>query len=364
MDNFEAPPSSLRGAISPIREERLHELRRQAQQQAQQQAPGQSVLPQHGIRPAGGPFPQASAANGYYGLPVLKAPPWKTEVPAYLFVGGAAGAAAVIGCAAGLLTPSDRELIRDARWLAAIGGAISPALLIADLGMPSRFLNMLRVFKLQSPMSVGSWTLVAFSNSAAAAAFASSFRNRGGSLRFVENAAAALSGLFGLGLATYTGVLLGATAIPVWYENARVLPVHFAASGLGAAVSLLELKGHASNSALNTLGIASALTETVVGVALEFDKRPALAPLKSGKSGWITRLGGILSGPVPLILRLVAGSSDTERSRRLRRLAAASTVAGSFLTREAWVQAGRASAENPSVPLELPGPPPRPALSD
>jgi len=360
MDNFEAPPSALRGAAPPIREERLHEIRRQAQQQGQAPA----VLPQQGIRPAGAPFPQASSANGYYGLPVLKAPPWKTEVPAYLFVGGAAGAAAVMGCAAKWLTPSDRELIRDARWMAAIGGVISPALLTADLGMPSRFLNMLRVFKLQSPMSVGSWTLVAFSNSAAAAAFASSFRNRGGSLRFVENAAAALSGLFGLGLATYTGVLLGATAIPVWYENARILPAHFAASGVGAAVSLLELKGHATNPALNTLGIASALTETVVGAALEFDKKPALAPLKSGKSGWITRIGGILSGPVPLILRLVAGSSGTERSIRLRRLAAASAVAGSLLTRQAWVQAGRASAENPSVPLELRASPPRPALSE
>jgi hypothetical protein len=117
---------------------------------------------------------------------------------------------------------------------------------------------------------------------------------------------------------------------------------------------MLELKGHASNSALNSLGIASALTETLVGVSVELDKKKALAPLKSGKSGWLTRLGGILSGPIPLVLRLIAGSSGSERSIRLRRIAAASTVAGSLLTRQAWVQAGRASAENPSVPLALP----------
>lgn len=328
------------------REKRLNGIRRDAKEMR--------TLAQQGVRPSGAPFPRASAEHGYYGLPALKGPPWTPEVPAYLFVGGAAGAAAVIGCAASWFTPSDRELIRDARWLAAIGGMISPALLTSDLGMPSRFLNMLRVFKVQSPMSVGSWTLVAFSSTAAAVAFASSFRQRGGSLRFVESAAAALSGLFGLGLATYTGVLLGATAIPVWYENVRVLPMHFAASGVGAAVSMLELKGDASNPALNSLGIASALTETLVGVSVELDKRKALAPLKSGKSGWLTRLGGILAGPIPLVLRLMAGTSGSEYSIRLRRIAAASTLAGSLLTRQAWVQAGRASAENPSVPLALP----------
>jgi hypothetical protein len=328
------------------REERLLEIRRQAEKLG--------VASQHGLRAAGAPVPQASAERGYYGLPALKVPPWSQEIPAYFFVGGAAGAAAVIGCAASWLSPADREMIRDARWLAAIGGAISPALLIADLGMPSRFLNMLRVFKLQSPMSVGSWTLVAFSSTAAAAAFAASFRNGGGSLQFVENAAGALSGLFGLGLATYTGVLVGATAIPVWYENVRTLPLHFAASGIGAAVSILELKGHASNPSLNALGIASALVETAVGISIEVDKKAALAPLKRGRSGWITRLGGILSGPVPLVLRLIAGASGSRRSVQLRRIAAASMVAGSLLTRQGWVQAGRVSASNPSVPLELP----------
>lgn len=328
------------------REARLREIRGQAE--------NLGVGSQQGVRPAGAPFPRASADHGYYGLPALKAAPWSAEVPAYFFVGGAAGAAAVIGCAASLLTPSDRRIIRDARWLAAIGGAISPALLISDLGMPSRFLNMLRVFKMQSPMSVGSWTLVAFSSTAAVAALARSFRNGGGSLQFIEDAAGVLSGLFGLGLATYTGVLVGATAIPVWYENARILPVHFAASGLGAAVSMLELKGHASNRSLNALGIASALAETVVGISVEVDKKPALRPLKSGKSGWITRLGGLLSGPLPLVLRLMAGNSGTRRSIRMRQVAAASMIAGSLLTRQGWVQAGGASAENPSVPLELP----------
>src|SRR6185312_15572237 len=114
-----------------------------------------------GVLPISAPFPRATAETGYYGLPLLKEPQWTPEVPLYFFVGGAAGASAVIATAAHLLT-DDQRLVRSARMVAAAGGVISPALLISDLGVPSRFLNMLRVFKLQSPMSMGAWTLAAF----------------------------------------------------------------------------------------------------------------------------------------------------------------------------------------------------------
>src|SRR5690242_16189647 len=168
MDSIDPTLAKYRNGMPLIGEERLQQIRREAE--------NFGIASKQGGRPVSASFLQASPEHGYYGLPALKAPPWTVEVPAYLFVGGAAGAAAVIGCAAGLLTPSDRQLIRDARWLAALGGAISPALLTSDLGMPSRFLNMLRVFKIRSPMSVGSWTLVAFSSTAAVAAFAHSLR--------------------------------------------------------------------------------------------------------------------------------------------------------------------------------------------
>ena len=46
-----------------------------------------------------------------------------------------------------------------------------------------------------------------------------------------------LSLLSGASLASYTGVLIGATAIPVWSASARMLPLHFAASGMGATRS-------------------------------------------------------------------------------------------------------------------------------
>jgi formate-dependent nitrite reductase membrane component NrfD len=201
---------------------------------------------------------------------------------------------------------------------------------------------MLRVFKLQSAMSVGAWTLVAFSSSAAASAFADVVdRETGGSLpvRVIADAAGALSAATGTVLATYTGVLIGATAIPVWSANVRTLPIHFGASGVGAAVSLLELCGHHRDPALNRLGIGAALVETLTGGHVELSQDPALAPLKQDWSGAVTRTGGVLSGPVPLALRLLAG-----RSPSARRLAAVSTVVGSFLTRLGWLAAGRESA--------------------
>src|SRR5205823_13420790 len=139
------------------------------------------------------------------------------EVPVYFFVGGAAGAAAVIAQAA-RLTGSKPELVRDARTLAAIGAILSPALLISDLGRPSRFLNMLRVFKIKSAMSVGVYIVTGFSNVAVAAkvAQAAGARFPGWPLRLVENLAGFTAALLGLGMASYTGVLVGATSIPVW----------------------------------------------------------------------------------------------------------------------------------------------------
>ena len=331
-------------------EARLLEIRREAEQQG--------TVRSAGIRPEGAPFPIASPQAGYYGIPLLKQPQWKWEVPVYFFVGGAAGAAAVLGGMAHYFG-EDKKLVQDARWIAAVGGALSPALLISDLGRPARFVNMLRVFKVQSPMSLGSWVLSAFSSAAAATAFAGTMREKFGDwlpLRILENAGEALATSTGLFISNYTGVLIGATAIPVWNENVRTLPIHFAASGVGAAVSLLELAGHDRHRGLNALGIGSALIETLEGASIELTPSAANLPLKRGVSGLITRTGGLLSGPVPLLLRMLAGSSGTTRSRSLRRTAAFATLAGSLLTRFAWMQAGHASARNFRLPLELPEP--------
>lgn len=255
----------------------------------------------------------------YYDIPLLKPPVWTWEVPVYFFVGGAAGASAVIALAA-QVTGADRNLVRDARRIAAAGAALSAPLLIADLGRPERFLHMLRVFKPKSPMSVGAWTLAVFGGASTGAAI---FKGRLG------DAAALVAAGSGLVMSTYTGVLLGATAIPVWVQHKKTLPIVFGASALASAVSLLELRGH-REPALNALGFAAAAAEAALA---QRSKRIGAAEL--------------FSGIVPAVLR-----AASIKSKRLRRVAAGAALLGSLLTRLAWVEAGKASAKDPRQALK------------
>src|SRR5438270_10046575 len=290
-------------------EHRLVEIRREAE------TTGKVVA--KGARPGGAPFPVASPETGYYGIPLLKEPAWTWEIPLYFFVGGAAGAAAVVGAVASY-TGADRKIVRDARWIAAAGSVLSPALLIGDLGKPSRFLNMLRVFKPQSAMSVGVWTLVGFSAGASAAAFAQFLSDRYGPsfpVRVLERAGEAASLAFGLPFSNYTGVLIGATAIPAWNQNVGDLPIHFGMSGLSAAIGLLELMGNRRSRALEMLGLGAALWECWEGLRIESRQMPALDPLKHGPSGTVTRIGGLLSGPVPALLRVASLFSGSKIGR-------------------------------------------------
>jgi formate-dependent nitrite reductase membrane component NrfD len=165
----------------------------------------------------------------------------------------------------------------------------------------------------------------------------------------LRDVAASGSALFGLVMATYTGVLLGVTAIPAWNKHAATLPVHFAASALASATSLLELRDH-DEPALNALATLAAAFETWTGFQLEKGERTS-RPLMRGDSRAVARpsgrdvrsplmrTAGVLSGPVPLALRLIG-----MKSRKARRVAAAMTIAGSLATRFAWVEAGKKSA--------------------
>lgn len=329
------------------REHRLDEIRREAERRGQ--------LEVVGAQAQGARFPRASPETGYYKIPLLKEPPWTWEIPFYFFVGGAAGAAAVIGAIADY-TGAERDLVRHARWIAAAGSVISPALLIGDLGRPERFLAMLRVFKPQSPMSVGVWTLLGFSSGAASAAFAGFLSDRYGPslpVRVLENAGQAASLIFGLPFSNYTGVLIGATAIPVWNRNAGDLPIHFGASGLGAAVGILELMGHRRSRALQALGLGAAIFEMWEGARIEARSHDHLDPLKHGASGWVTRTGGMLSGPVPALLRALSLFGSRKRALKLRSFAGWSAILGSLITRIAWVHAGHVSARDWRLPLDI-----------
>jgi hypothetical protein len=293
--------------------------------------------------------PEISTTESYYGLPVLKAPVWTWEVPLYFFLGGIAGVSACIAFIAQLFH-SDPALVRACLWMGLVGSAICPMLLVSDLGRPSRFLNMLRVFKLQSAMSMGAWILVAFSGCAFLGVLGIELVLRGFAnpltvlLLWVGEAFGALTGLL---LASYTGVLIGATAIPVWSENRKLLPAHFLTSGLGSASGILELAGFLIP-ATQILGFAAAGIETAIGALIELGKSPADAPLHHGKSGLLLRISGFVEGPVALLLRIFAGSVPAGRYA-----AAGCFLLGALLSRYGWIWAGRVSAHDPHALFDL-----------
>src|SRR5579871_1625059 len=196
-------------------EERLEEIRESARREAPP-PPADTA-----VQTAVGALDPAEV--GYYGLPLLKPPTWTWEVPLYFFLGGISGMSACIAFAAQVFE-APTNLIRFTLWMGLIGAAICPALLISDLGRPLRFLNMLRVFKWRSPMSMGSWILVGFSGCVFIAVVAMELVVRGYTqtaivtVLWLAQVAAAVTGLL---LASYTGVLIGATAIPVWNQNLK-----------------------------------------------------------------------------------------------------------------------------------------------
>ncbi len=269
---------------------------------------------------------------------------WTWQVGLYFFVGGTAGMSGVIALA-GLLTGQSIDLVGAALGVALAGAVISPILLIADLGRPTRFLNMLRVFKWRSAMSMGVWTLLLFGGFAASALLltersglltqlgASPIAQRG--FAFILTT---LTALFGVVLATYTGVLLGATAIPAWSAHHRLLPFHFGVVALGSAGATLELLGFRM-AALNAIGLTVAAVETSVGAWIELRRKDTTArALHIGVAGRLLRTAALMTGPVPLLLRLYGRVP----------IAAVCLLLGAVLSRYGWLFAGRFSALDPA----------------
>jgi formate-dependent nitrite reductase membrane component NrfD len=180
--------------------------------------------------------------ESYYGRNIVKEPVWTPEIPLYFWTGGIAGASAVLHGVARLA--GNEQLAKRSLFIGAVADAVSPVLLVKDLGRPERFLNMFRMFKVTSPMSVGSWILLVSggaSNTAAALELLDA-------LAPVKRVAGAVSLVAGPPLATYTGALVANTSIPVWSEARDQLPWLFGASATataGAAATVLTPVGSA-----------------------------------------------------------------------------------------------------------------------
>ena len=280
----------------------------------------------------------------YYDRPVLKSPVWIWTVPAYFFVGGIAGAAMTMGMAAQLFGGTRlRAFDERCRWIGAIGGSVGSVLLISDLGRKGRFLNMLRVFRPSSPMSIGSWVLALATPLSGCSALLSGDR---GALRYVGYGAGIGAGILGMPLATYTAVLLSHSAAPVWLATRRSLPLLFGASSMASLASVLELTPleDRERTIVHRFAIAGRAAEVAV---CEVVQREADAdhhvgrPLHEGVSGTLWGLAKGLAA-ASLVLSVFAGKSKTRRTA-----AGICGVLGGLALRFAIFHAGKASTRDP-----------------
>jgi hypothetical protein len=262
--------------------------------------------------------PAQQVTDTYYDLPVIKAAPWKWYVPAYFYLGGLGGAAAT-------LIPMTRgRQARRLHWIASIAEGSGALCLIADLGKPLRFLNMMRVFRPTSPMNMGTWILAAASTAG------------GLGLLVDSKVLASTAAVTGSMLSTYTGVLLGNTTVPVWHATRRRIPLWFAASSAASLASLLEVIG----TPLRRYSLA-AKTAEIVGMGMV-----ERAATTAGVARPL-RESGLWRAAKWLGLASLAATA-LRRDRLAGVLGTASALAGRF----AIVEAGRASAADPRATFE------------
>jgi formate-dependent nitrite reductase membrane component NrfD len=305
---------------------------------------------------------------------LLKSAEWPLLIDIYFFLGGIAGGAFVIATIANLLDAERyRNVVRVGYYVALLAVVPAPILLIVDLGLPTRFLHMLLVskpstaigmgaltlgpfhLKLLSPMSAGAWALLAFSGCAFLAALDVLLEQRGGrgfpGLRLVVGLVGSVFGFF---LAAYPGVLLGATARPL-FVNGHWLGALFLAVGAstgGAAIALiLALLGGERRDVLAPLMrvVVAALVVQAAALALfivtvkmsgSVGISRALAPLLSGEYSLTFWLGAVLVGlVVPLAFGL--GGGLRRASAGFAALVAILVLVGGFVIKYVLIAAGQ-----------------------
>src|SRR5215208_1134340 len=280
--------------------------------------------------------PEEEVRN-YYGRAVLKEPVWEWQIPWYFWAGGFAGASSGLALVA-RLTGNER-LARRAHLGALAGAAVSPPLLIWDLGRPERFYEMLRVFKPTSPMNLGTWILTVFGSTTGIAVAHDLFDRFPRLGRISET----FSALLGLPLATYTAVLIADTSVPVWHEARRDLPLVFAASSAasaGAAAAILTPVGDAGPA--SRLAVGGALAELGTTELMKRRLGSFLAePYEKGEAGRFDKLSKVCTGAGAALMALFG------RRRASTAAGGALILAGSALARWSIFRAGFQSARDP-----------------
>jgi hypothetical protein len=311
---------------------------------------------QRGIRPGSQAVPGSSAGrrwgrhrrgeqpmvpraefSSYYGKPVINAPVWASpDIPGYLFLGGLAGASSLLGAGAQL---TGRPALARAAKAGAFGaGCLSMAALVHDLGRPARFLNMLRVVKVSSPMSIGSWLLSAYVPAAGLAA-GSALTGR---VPRLDAAATAGAALLGPAVAAYTAVLISDTAVPAWHDGYLEMPFLFAGSAATAAAGLGLLAAPSGEAApARNLGVFGACLELAASHLMTRRIGMVAEPYHCGRGGMYMKAGEGLT------VLGAAGALAARRSRVISALSGAALLAASAATRWGLFHAGLASAADP-----------------
>jgi formate-dependent nitrite reductase membrane component NrfD len=304
-------------------------------------------------------------APTYFDRPVLKPPRWDWNVTAYLFLGGIMGGLGLLSLVARGDREDERRLRRTARFASLALAAANPALLISHLGRPERFLHMLRIVKFRSPMSLGVWGLLLYSG-AAGANVVRELAEAGVLPRWTRHLAPSiatpLQALLGAFTAGYTGVLLSATAIPLWAAGKRHIPAASVCSGLGGACALASLlsalQGNDSvKPKLERLEMVAVTAELFV--LNDFRKAGGYyaKPLFEGSRGERLRAYTMLAGiAVPTALNTLGAIVELPRPLDAIRTAAASvlTLVGGYVFRESLIESGKLSARDPHAAFVQP----------
>jgi hypothetical protein len=282
------------------------------------------------------PMVPKAEARSYYGRPVIKSPVWKPEIPWYFFLGGVAGASAPLAWTADVT--GNRRLGRNAGMICLAAASASPVLLITDLGVPARFFNMMRVFKVTSPMNMGSWILAGTGTAAAIA----TAHERFGMFGRLGRVARGLSALFGLPLATYTAALLSNTAVPAWHEARRELPFVFAGSaGASAGAAAAIVTPPADARPARRLAVLGVLVEVASARLMEHRLGELAEPYREGDAGMYSKLAKGLSAAGAAVMAARGG-------RRSSAVAGGAMImAGSVCERWSVFKAGVGSAKDP-----------------
>jgi formate-dependent nitrite reductase membrane component NrfD len=309
--------------------------------------PGREAPPMRGRRArrgSGGEQLMVDRAEfrSYYGRPVIKAPSWSAQdIAGYFFLGGLAGAGSVL--AAGAQLTGRNAMARTLKTSSALAVAGSAAALVHDLGRPARFVNMLRVLKPTSPMSVGSWLLAGYGPLAGAAALL----DRAGRLPRAGAAATAGAAALGPAVATYTAVLAADTAVPAWHGAHRELPAVFAGSALAAASGAALLGAPHHETAPARVAALLACTAEITAVrAMRRRLGEVAETYQDGAAGRCMRAAELLSA-AGAAASACSPLLPTAARRPTAAAAGVALLAASACTRFGVFHAGIASANDP-----------------